>query len=156
MKQLTGIAIRPMADGDEMATADLVMRVFMRHVGYEYTDEGIAEFARYAAADALRRRVDDRTSTVLVAIDDRTIVGVIEFRGEDHVALMFVDDDYQRRGIAGALFDAVRTRVNARGGLTVNSSRYAIPVYERLGFEVEGAERTVNGITFIPMRRSSG
>jgi len=35
--------------------------------------------------------------------------------------------------------------------VTVNSSRFGVPAYERLGFRQTGPERTVNGIVFIPM-----
>ncbi|MCY3843732.1 MAG: GNAT family N-acetyltransferase, partial [Acidobacteria bacterium] len=35
--------------------------------------------------------------------------------------------------------------------VTVNSSRYGVAAYERLGFRQTGPERSVNGIVFIPM-----
>lgn len=35
--------------------------------------------------------------------------------------------------------------------LTVNSSPYAVPAYEKLGFQLNGEEETVSGIRFQPM-----
>jgi hypothetical protein len=35
--------------------------------------------------------------------------------------------------------------------VTINSSRYGVPAYERLGFRQTGPERAVNGIVFIPL-----
>ena len=35
--------------------------------------------------------------------------------------------------------------------VTVNSTRYGVPAYEKLGFRQTGPEREVNGIAFIPM-----
>ena len=37
--------------------------------------------------------------------------------------------------------------------ITVNSSPYAVLIYERLGFVVQNEEMVKNGIRFIPMKR---
>ncbi len=154
MKSSNSLSISALGPGDEDAVAQLVMRVFMAHVGHEYTDEGVAEFAKYADAKAIRERVDGGISTVLLGGVGDVLTGMLEFRGTDHLALMFVDDGYQRRGIASALFHAMTETHGQPRNITVNSSRSAIPVYQRLGFVIAGEENTVNGITFTPMRRS--
>lgn len=46
------------------------------------------------------------------------------------------------------MFQMVRTEI-----MTVNSSPYAVPVYEKLGFHATGSEQTVNGLRFTPMER---
>ena len=100
-------------------------------------------------------RCSTGTSTIMVARSEGMITGMIEFRGADHVALMFVAGLLQRRGIARTLFDAMRAHLATKGDITVNSSRYAVPVYESLGFSAVGPEQTVNGITFTPMSRAA-
>jgi predicted GNAT family N-acyltransferase len=35
--------------------------------------------------------------------------------------------------------------------ISVNSSAYAVPIYEKLGFRPVGNEQVKNGIAFIPM-----
>jgi GNAT superfamily N-acetyltransferase len=95
----------------------------------------------------------------LVALCNDELVGMIELRGTDHLSMLFVDDRFHRRGIARALLEGAIQRLAGPGAelsnIEVNSSRYAIPIYRRLGFEISGPEQTVNGITFTPMRRGN-
>ena len=67
-----------------------------------------------------------------------------------HIALFFVDGKYHMQGIGRQLWN-VMLRENPNHELTVHSSLYAIPVYERLGFVKTGAIQTENGITYLPM-----
>lgn len=155
--RVPGIEIRELGEGEEIAAADLVMRVFAAYVGHEYSARGVEEFARYADASALRERLDGGKCIALAAVRGDALIGVIEFRGTDHLSLLFVDDRFHRRGIARALLSEMIEKLAAAGtavsSVEVNSSRDAIPAYRRLGFEVSGPERTVDGITFTPMRR---
>lgn len=149
------VAIRELADDEEHAVADLVMRSFLTHVGHEYSANGVEEFVRYADASALRGRLESGRCFTLVAVADDDVVGMIEFRDRDHLSMLFVDDRFHRRGIARTLVGRAIGRLGESGvvsEISVNSSRYAVPAYEHLGFEVSDRERTVNGITFIPMK----
>ena len=56
---------------------------------------------------------------------------------------------YHRRGVGTGLFE--RLREDFPGALTVNSSPFGLPFYERLGFTALSGEQTVNGIRFTPM-----
>ena len=91
----------------------------------------------------------------MLAIAGGQPAGVIDLRDNDHVSLLFVDKGFQRQGIARELLArALSVARPARPGLdrvTVNSSRFGVPIYERLGFRQTGPERTVNGIVFTPM-----
>ena len=76
-------------------------------------------------------------------------------RPPSHISLMFVDKQYQRRGIARRLFETVldcRDIVDGNACITVNSSPYVVEIYRRLGFQPTGEERTENGIRFTPMK----
>ncbi len=92
---------------------------------------------------------------MLVATLKDRIAGVIEIRQHDHISLLFVNKRLQRKGIAKDLLqkalEVMRTAKPDLERVTVNSSRYGVPVYEKLGFHRTGPERTVNGIAFIPM-----
>ena len=92
---------------------------------------------------------------MLLAVQEHKVVAVIEIRGNDHVALMFVDVKFQRRGIARELLQRAialaRPAKPALDRVTVNSSRFGVAFYEKLGFRQTGPERIVNGIGFIPM-----
>lgn len=148
------IAYRPMEPADAEAVSRLIVEVFTEVIGPEYTDEGRAEFLRHVQPQALVERTRSN-HFVLVALADERPVGVIDLRDNDHVSLLFVDTRHQRRGIGRELLArALAVARPARPDLdrvTVNTSRFGVPAYERLGFRQTGPERTVNGIVFIPM-----
>lgn len=148
------IVYRPMEPADAEAVSRLIVDVFTEVIEPEHTDEGRSEFLRYVRPDALVERTRSN-HFVLVALARERPAGVIELRDNDHVSLLFVDTRHQRRGIARELLArALAVARPARPGLdrvTVNTSRFGVPAYERLGFRQTGPERTVNGIVFIPM-----
>ena len=148
------IAYRPMEPADAEAVSRLIVESFTEFIGPEYTEEGRAEFLRYVQPAALVERTRSN-HFLLVAMGGGRPAGVIELRDNDHVSLLFVDAGHQRHGIARELLErALAVARPAKPGLervTVNSSRYGVPAYERLGFRQTGPERTVNGIVFIPM-----
>ena len=82
--------------------------------------------------------------------DAQQIVGLLAVRLPAHVALLFVDEAYHRQGIAKQLFQEMLSELMPEQ-VTVNSSPYAVPIYERLGFQIEGNEKTVSGIRFQSM-----
>lgn len=83
-------------------------------------------------------------------IEDR-LIGVIATRNQGaHIALFFVDGEYQRRGIGRALFNTI-LRENNASTVTVNSSVFALPIYKRLGFIQTDEMCMKDGIKYIPM-----
>ena len=148
------IVYRPMEPADAEAASQLIVDLFTEFIGPEYTEEGRAEFLRYVQPHEIVERTRSN-HFVLVAMEGEHPAGVIELRDNDHVSLLFVDTRYQRHGIARELLArAIAVARPAKPGLdrvTVNSSHFGVPAYERLGFRQTGPERAVNGIVFIPM-----
>ena len=148
------VAYRPMEPADAEAVSRLIVESFTEFIGPEYTEEGRAEFLRHVEPGALVERMRSN-HLLLVAMAGERPAGVIELRDNDHVSLLFVDTRHQRHGVARGLLErALAIARPAKPGLervTVNSSRFGVPAYERLGFRQTGPERTVNGIVFIPM-----
>jgi GNAT superfamily N-acetyltransferase len=144
--------IRSMEKGEEGEVCTLVERVFNEFVAPDYPPEGIEEFFRYAEPEAMAQRVElgDR---VLVAEQEGAMVGMIELMGNDHIAMLFVQ--VRGRGIGRRLVERAlllcREASPPPDEVRVHASRFAVPIYERLGFESEGPERTENGITYLPM-----
>ena len=151
---MTEIIYRSMEPADAPAVSRLILESFTEFIEAEYSEEGRAEFIRHVQPEAL---VDRSRSNhfVLVALAGERPAGVIELRDNDHVSLLFVDSRFQRHGLARELLmRALSVARPAKPGLervTVNSSRFGVPIYEKLGFRQTGPERTVNGIVFIPM-----
>lgn len=81
---------------------------------------------------------------------DGELAGVIATRNRTHICLLFVKKEFHMRGIAKNLFETVEENCKDQP-ITVNSSRYALDVYHRLGFVDTDKEQTVNGIVFTPM-----
>ena len=145
-----------MQAGEESAVCDLVARVFESFVAPEFSQEGVREFLSYVEPEALAQRAQEG-HFVLVAVAQDEIVGMIEVRNHEHISLFFVDARVHRRGIGkdlvGQALDICCHKRPDLQRIDVNSSLYAVPVYERLGFRQAGPERVKNGIRFIPMVR---
>ena len=158
------IAYRSMRPGEEANVCRLVERVFDEFVAPDFAPEGIEEFRKFANPQSLA----DRTragSTVLLALRGDEIVGMIEIGSTPqvgtcdstsrcgHISMLFVSQRGQ--GIARELVRRAVDRMTAANAdvaeITVHSSLYAQPVYERLGFQRTGETRTENGITYLPM-----
>ena len=84
-----------------------------------------------------------------------SIVGVVSTRDDGHVYHLFVAESLQRAGLGRRLWEVARDASLAaghRGDFTVNSSRFAVGFYERLGFERDGPENDQDGVASVPMR----
>jgi predicted GNAT family N-acyltransferase len=146
------LIIRRIRPGEEGEVCRLVELIFRQFVAPEFPPEGIDEFLRYAhpAAMAERRAAGQ---VILAAEKAGRIVGMLELRGFAHVAMLFAETP--GRGVGRALFDEAlrmcRVSHEATGQIRAHASRYAVPIYRKLGFEPEGPERMENGIRYVPM-----
>ena len=140
--------IVPLPERDLQLALDLALDVFMQFEAPDYSPQGIETFQQFLknpeAVSALR---------VYGAYEDERLVGMLATRGEDgsHIALFFVDAAFQGRKIGRALFELALS--NCRSDrMSVNSSPYAVHIYEHLGFTAVCGEQLTDGIRFTPMR----
>ncbi len=125
---------------------ELAWEVFMQFEAPEYSDEGINEFYRSIHDDDYVSRL-----RVFGALSGNELVGMIATRNEGtHIALFFVKGSRHRQGIGRMLFQTVMKN-RPSGKMTVNSSPYAVPVYQRFGFTDTDIEQVVSGLRFTPM-----
>ncbi|MEL6221928.1 MAG: GNAT family N-acetyltransferase [Cyanobacteria bacterium J06627_8] len=147
-------AYRTLSTKDIPEVSKLVARVFNEFIAPEYSSEGVQEFHRYIQPSALRARIQTNHFS-LIRLEQDKVVGVIEMRDHHHVSLLFVAPESQQRGIAKDLLrravQICRTNEPKLSEITVNSSSYAVPIYERLGFCRVGGRQVRNGIGFLPM-----
>lgn len=124
----------------------LVKRVFMRFEAPDYSQQGIQTFFDYLADP-------EKTAALLVygAFQDGVPVGMLAMRGTSHISLFFVEEQMQGKGIGRALFHAARADCTA-DLITVNSSPFAVTIYQRLGFQAMSDEQLTDGIRFTPMK----
>ena len=148
---VSSIIYRQIHPSETAAVSSLAREVFDQFVAPHYQTEGVAEFHRYASAEALSQRHKSGHIT-LVAEHSGELVGMLHLREPRHVSMLFVQSSRQRGGIARGLLAAAD---DANCEFTVNSSPNAVSAYERLGFRITGSEQCVHGIRFIPMQRLS-
>jgi GNAT superfamily N-acetyltransferase len=90
-----------------------------------------------------------------VAMTGSQLMGVVAVRRKTHLFHLFVGEEFQRRGVAKALWFHAKEACGwpcASMPTTVNSTPYALPFYEHLGFRASGPRVETNGIAFIPMQ----
>jgi GNAT superfamily N-acetyltransferase len=136
-----GINFRHMESGDENGVLQLILEVFDQFVAPGYSMEGIQEFGKYIDPDKFRLRLSKGHFCILAENNGRPM-GVIEVRGNSRVSLLFVKKNMMGKGTAKGLIDRAihmcRQRDPDVHRLEVNSSPYAVPVYERSRFHAVG------------------
>lgn len=136
--------IRELNESELEEALNLVWEVFSEYEVPEYSEEGINEFWRF-----IHNQDELDKLYIYGAFNKDEVVGVIATRNE-HISLFFVKEEYQKRGIGKSLFEYIIDKVG-EDNITVNSSPYAVDIYEKLGFKAIDKEQLVNGIRYIPM-----
>lgn len=134
---------------DFAETKALIKKVFMRFEAPDYSEEGVAHFMKYLDEKLPKEIAADQVK-LWCGKKNQRICGVLAVRLPAHIALLFVDEAYHRQGIAKKLYQAMQSEL-APEQLTVNSSPYAVPIYHKLGFRLNGEEATTSGIRYQPM-----
>ena len=141
-----------MNTGEEQAVCNLATQVFNEFVAPDYEQDGIEEFFRFANPIAMKERMLS-DGFVLVAYQADVLVGMLEFFLPDCIAMLFVT--VQHQGVATELLAQAISKARAfdpaLSKMTVHSSLYAEPIYQKMGFRQTGDVTTENGITYIPM-----
>ena len=110
--------------GEEINNAlDLAWKVFLKFEAPDYPKSGIEAFYESIHDEQYLSQLK-----IFGAYLEDALVGVMATRSQgNHVALFFVEEQYQRQGIGKGLFNLVK-EYNTSGSITVNSSPYAVPV----------------------------
>ena len=150
--------VKQVADGDVKRALDLVNAVFSEFVAVDYSEQGRSTFEAYLEEklEKVSAELEAGQKQMWAYYQGDEILGVIAMQDTSHISLLFVDKRYHRMGIAGQLFGFVLEALAARKDVTqvtVNSSPYAVPAYERLGFVKTAEQQERDGILFVPMRR---
>jgi hypothetical protein len=148
--------IKELGKNDIKQALDLVNRVFSEFVAVDYSEQGNKSFNDY-----LKIKYEEVTNDVQAGhkkvwgyFQNDEIIGVIATKDVSHIALMFVDKQHHQKGIAKQLYNKVLSETTDYTDVTkvtVNSSPYAVPVYERLGFIKTHEQQEKEGIIYIPM-----
>lgn len=149
--------IRTAVTADAEAISALIGSV-MHHLTLDPDGVGAERFIETMTPPAIAQAIGAPNMRYLAGIDSGCLAGAVALRDNRHLFHLFVAPAFQRRGYARRLWSVVRDEAIARGNpgyFTVNSSMYAVPLYESLGFCACGERTEMNGIAFLPMALGS-
>ena len=133
-----------------MKLYNLLNKLFFEFVAPDYNESGISNFFKFAEDEDLLKQL-----VFYAALHNNKIIGILAVDDKlNHICLFFVDKDLQNTGIGTALFKRFLNE-SMPEAVTVNSSPFAVKVYEKLGFTATGSRQVSDGIVNIPMRYSS-
>jgi GNAT superfamily N-acetyltransferase len=147
--------IRPADPRDAEAISTLILSLARYFLAEPDRPETAAAFLATVGPAAMAERLADDRYRYHLAEADGVLAGVVGVRDASHLYHLFVAEPFHGRGIAARLWDTARRQARAQGNpgrFTVNSSMYAIPVYERLGFIAADVRQVQDGVAFLPMR----
>ena len=117
--------------------------------------KGAEAFLQTISPVAIQRYIEAPNFAYFKVIVGAQLAGVVAMRDNTHLYHLFVRPEFQGKGLSRKLWEYVRAVSMAAGNsgcYTVNSTPYAVPVYERFGFKPTGPKVETDGIAFVPMR----
>lgn len=126
--------LRKFRKKDALAVAKMIERVHRITMAPYSAPDVIEYIIRTHDAQNMIERARDRVMWVAKVRDK--IVGIIGLK-QNEVRTFFVDPQYQGKGIGRVLFEHCYSYALKQGckRLIVHSSSYAVPIYQRFGFE---------------------
>jgi GNAT superfamily N-acetyltransferase len=118
---------------------------------------GAEEFLKTIAPKSIAEYISARNFCYRVGIVGGVLAGVVAVRDNKHLYHLFVSPQFQKRGLSAQLWNYIKAesiRLGSPGEFTVNSTPYAVPVYEAFGFKATGDKIETKGIAFVPMKLS--
>ena|SRR5687768_7203901 len=148
------IGIREASPDDIPGISRLISDLATRYIAHEFTVEGALRLLSAMNEDAIMGYFQ-RGYRYHVAEADDTLAGVAATRDNRHLYHLFVADEYQGHGLATQLWRIARDACLAAHDtheFTVNSSRFAVGFYEKLGFVRQAEFQEHDGVISIPMK----
>ncbi len=134
----------------------MIWKTFMKFEGDVYTQEGIQNFWDFISDDMLYRAFLKGNYQMMVAVDQDRIIGAGSVRNRNHLSLLFVDEEYHRRGIGAALLNRLCEYLKVEEGeryMSLKAAPYAVGFYRKVGFREVAPEEEYSGIRVTPMEK---
>jgi hypothetical protein len=151
MDELTFCQLGPQ---DVRSSLEVVRAAFDLSVAPQYPPEGIENFYTYASEQAMTERLEKGVH-LFGAFVGQTLVGILEFKAKDHVSLFLFILTGRGRAWARKLWDYALEELGKIyppiHWIGVNSSPYAVPIYQKLGFTAKGPIQEKGGVIFQEM-----
>ncbi|ALF24671.1 GNAT family N-acetyltransferase [Fusobacterium nucleatum] len=141
------IEIRQLLNKEKDKALLFAKRVYIESKDESYSEQGIETFCNF-----VNNKEMTKLFKVYGAFEDNILKGIIATdRRKRHISLFFVDKVSQGKGIGKELMKVVVNN-NENSYITVNSSRYGVPIYEKIGFIKTEEEKEQDGLKFTPMK----
>ena len=141
------IEIKQLVNNEKDEALLFAKRIFIESEDESYSKEGIETFCNFVDNKKIIK-----SFKIYGAFEDNILKGLIATdRRKRHISLFFVDKVSQGKGIGKELMKVVINN-NENSYITVNSSRYGVPIYEKLGFIKMEEEKERDGLKFTPMK----
>ena len=142
------IEIKQLLNNEKDEALLFAKRVFIESEDESYSEQGIETFCNF-----VNNKKITKSFKVYGAFEDNILKGIIATdRRKRHINLFFVDKDLQGKGIGKELMSIVVNDNENSYITTVNSSRYGVLIYEKLGFVKMEKEKEQDGLKFTPMK----
>ena len=156
-KEAAGIYQIRWAHESEWAPAmKMIWRTFLKYEGKDYTEEGIRNFFDFITDDDLYVAFLKGDYQMMVAVESSRIIGAGTIRNKNHLSLLFVDEEYQRKGIGKAIINGLCRYLKEEAGercMSLKAAPYAVGFYHRLGFYTVKPEEEYSGIRVTAMEK---
>ena len=97
------LIIRPANTSEWESVMELVWKTFLKFEAEDYSVIGVRSFQDFITDQVLHKLFLKGEYQVFVAVYKRKIVGVISLRSCTHISLLFVDEEYHKKGIGTKL-----------------------------------------------------
>ena len=141
------IEVKQLLNNEKDEALLFVKRVFIESEDESYSEQGIETFCNF-----INNKEMTKSFKVYGAFENNILKGIIATDSQKrHICLFFVDKVSQGKGIGKELMSIIINK-NENSYITVNSSRYGVPIYEKLGFIKIEEEKEQDGLKFTPMK----
>jgi GNAT superfamily N-acetyltransferase len=151
---MSTLRIEKYKSGQEIMIYQLIKKVYDEFVSIDYSEEGNRFFYDWIEPSKISERQKCQR-TILTAMVNSIMVGMIEIRDNNRISLLFVDKEYHGQGIAKKLVkESLKICIQKDAKLNkfyVHASPFSIPVYKKLGFIETDNMQENNGIKYLPM-----
>ena len=136
------------------AISVLAITLSKKYVTSEFPASVTKAFLNSMTSEAIENNLRNAFRYHIAEINDR-VIGAIGIKDNSHLYHLFVSENHHRKGVARKLWNTAKETCIANGnneGFTVNSSKYAQEVYEKLGFVAQSGQQERNGVVTTPMK----
>lgn len=143
------LAIRSAFPEDAPAISALVVAAFHGGIAPHYGEQGRKTFLDFVTPEAISTRLEGTADGWVAGYGEREILGYLELDG-DHMRMLFVRPDAQRRGVGRGLLKFLQVFRDGHR-ITLHSAPNADAFYLAMGFHATGPRQQQDGVVFTPM-----